>query len=75
MFAVLKSMPACIRNRYDPNFIELGRPTFISRCMNQSVPYAGIENTITVSLILNQALAESVRRILVQTVKGMSLCV
>jgi hypothetical protein len=55
---------------YDPFFIDIGRPTFLTRCMNQSVPYAGLNNTLTVSLVVNQAMAEAARRFIITNLRG-----
>jgi cysteine-rich repeat protein len=54
----------------EPLFIDIGQPAFRSVCMNQTKPYATLNNTITLSLVPNQALAETARLFWIQSLRG-----
>jgi hypothetical protein len=57
----------------EPLFIDLGAPAFRTVCMNQSVYFAGANNTLTLSMVPNQALAEVVKRISIERLRGASV--
>ncbi len=57
----------------EPLYIDIGQPKFRTACMNQTSQYAGMNNTLTLSLVVNQAMAEATRTFSIQTLKGITL--